>query len=333
MSASPKSPTILTNMAFWQSPAWMRRVDSIYKLDPARGDPDFMPWWREAWTLFRRGHSYNVVLTMGIRESFAYAALARLFGTRAKQIMCEVFIDQPADSPLWRLKTAFYRLLARDAIGYITNSQAEIYTNSRRFGVPASRFIYVPLNSTIEEPAFAPAPEGYLFCAGRTLRDYDALYKVMVATDLPWQVVGGSGALAGAKLPDRIIIHREIDRARYLELLRGARIVVLPLLPTERATGQVVLLEAMSLGKPCITTRAPGTVDIVRDGENGLLVESGDIEGMAARLRELIADPARAERLGRAALEHIQTHATTARHTELRLQAIESLYAAAHAAR
>lgn len=331
--STTKPPTILTNMAFWQSPAWMERVDSIYKLNPAKGDPKFTAWWREVWALFRRGHRYDVVLTMGVRASFAYAALARLFGTKAKHIMCEVFIDQPADSPAWRLKTAFYKLLARDAIGFITNSRAEIYTNSRRFEVPADRFIYVPLNSTIEEPTHQPAPEGYLFCAGRTLRDYDSLYKVMMATDLPWQVVGGSDALNGAKLPDRITIHREIDRARYLELLRGARIVVLPLLPTERATGQVVLLEAMSLGKPCITTRAPGTVDIVRDGENALLAEPGDIAAMTAHLNALLADPARAEQIGRAALADIQTHATTARHTELRLQAIEKLYAAAHASR
>lgn len=320
-------PSILTNMAFWQSPAWMARTTSIYPLRAGGGDPSFMPWWKEAWILFRRSGAYDVVLTMGVRESFLYAFLCWITGRSSRQIMTEVFIDAPAHDRLaWRVKTWLYRKLARSALGFITNSTAEIDTNARRFQVPRERFRYVPLNTTIDEPHLVEAPGGYLFCAGRTLRDYATLRAVIDATDLPWHIVGGSGDLEGTTLPARVTVHREIRREAYLDLLRGARLVVLPLLPTERATGQVVLLEAMSYGKPVITSRAPGTIDIVRHGENGFLTEPGDAAAITTLLHQLLPDPAACSRIGQQALRDVQTYHATESHTETRLQAIAELW-------
>jgi glycosyltransferase involved in cell wall biosynthesis len=317
---------ILTNMAFWQSPEWLERTDSIYPLTPGGGDPDFLPWWREAWTLYRRRRGYDVVLTMGIRESIAYAFLCWITGAAPRQIMTEIFIDSPAHgNVLWRMKTALYRRLARRAIGIITNSTAEIATNAARFDLPHERFRYVPLNTTIEHPEYLPAPDGYLFCAGRTLRDYATLRRVIEATDLPWHIVAGADDLRDAPLPDRVTVHREIDRSRYLDLLRGARLVVLPLLPTERATGQVVVLEAMSYGKPVLTTRAPGTIDLIRDGETGRLIAPGAAGAMIAATDLLLADPIEAERIGRAGFTTVLHHHATPTHSEARLAAISAL--------
>lgn len=321
-------PRILTNMAYWQSPAWTARTTSIYPV--TGGDPDFLPWWKEAWRLFTRRRNFDVILTMGIRESFAYALLCRLTGRAPRQIMCEVFIDQPQPHRLaWRIKTALYRWLARDVTGMITNSTAEIETNARRFQLPATRFRYVPLSSTIDHPEYDPQPDGYLLCAGRTLRDYDTLTRIMLASKQPWHVVAGHDDLRNATLPAHITVYREIARRDYINILRGARIVVLPLLETGRSTGQVVLLEAMSYGKPVITTRSPGTIDLVRDGENGFLVAPGDHAAASKIIDKLIADPARCERIGRQALADIQAHHSHAMHTKLRLAAVEELWRAA----
>lgn len=314
-------------MAYWQSPDWVRRTRSIYPLDRADRDPIELPWWREAWRLFKNARRFDVVLTLGIRTSFAYALLCKLTGRPSRQIMCEVFIDQPQPDRLaWRLKTRFYRWLAHDAIGFITNSTGEIATNAARFGVPASKFRYVPLSSTIDHPERISKDDGYYFCGGRTLRDYAALTTIMLATDHPWHVVAGSADLRGVSLPDRITVHREIPRERYLELLRGAKCVVLPLLATERATGQVVLLEAMSYGKPCITTRAPGTIDIIEHGKNGLLAETGNAGEIIGLIERLETDPQRAASLAEAGYATILAEHTHVQHTERRLEAIHELW-------
>lgn len=64
----------------------------------------------------------------------------------------------------------------------------------------------------------------------------------------------------------------------------------------EGLTGAV--REALAMAKPCVATRTDGNPEIVRDGETGLLVDMGDDEEMAKRVLELLADPARARRLG-----------------------------------
>lgn len=60
----------------------------------------------------------------------------------------------------------------------------------------------------------------------------------------------------------------------------------------------LVLIEAMAAGKPVIATRAGGVVDIVTDGDTGLLVEPGDIDRLAHAITRLLGDRALADRLG-----------------------------------
>ena len=61
-----------------------------------------------------------------------------------------------------------------------------------------------------------------------------------------------------------------------------------------------VLLEAMALGVPVVATRIAGVPRLVRDGENGLLVEPGDVGGLAAAVRNLAGNEELRTRLGAA---------------------------------
>lgn len=59
----------------------------------------------------------------------------------------------------------------------------------------------------------------------------------------------------------------------------------------------VVLMEAMALGVPCITTHITGVPELIRDGIEGLLVAPSDVEGLAAAIERLMDDPALRSRL------------------------------------
>ena len=65
----------------------------------------------------------------------------------------------------------------------------------------------------------------------------------------------------------------------------------------------LVLVEAMAAGIPCVATRTGGIVEVLTDGEQGLLVSPGDIEAIAAAMGRLLDDPALRAELGRRGVE------------------------------
>ena len=70
------------------------------------------------------------------------------------------------------------------------------------------------------------------------------------------------------------------------------------LLPSVNEGTPVSAIEALASGTPVVATRVGGVPDVVRDGVDGFLVETGDVEGAAERLGILAADPALRARLG-----------------------------------
>lgn len=60
-----------------------------------------------------------------------------------------------------------------------------------------------------------------------------------------------------------------------------------------------VLLEAAACGLPMVTTDAPGCREVVRHGENGLLVPVHDVDALARALRRLIQEPELRAAMGR----------------------------------
>lgn len=63
----------------------------------------------------------------------------------------------------------------------------------------------------------------------------------------------------------------------------------------------VSIIEAMASARAVVCTAVGGVTDVVRDGESGLLVPSGDAESLARSITALLRDPARRARLGAAA--------------------------------
>jgi glycosyltransferase involved in cell wall biosynthesis len=67
-----------------------------------------------------------------------------------------------------------------------------------------------------------------------------------------------------------------------------------------------VALEAMAAGAAIVVSRIGGLPEAVIDGESGLIVEPGDVSGLAAALERLLGDPALRAQLGAAARKRVE---------------------------
>ena len=92
---------------------------------------------------------------------------------------------------------------------------------------------------------------------------------------------------------ERLEVRAPVNPGEMREVLRRARVVVLP----ARAEGMpMVLAEAMSLGRPFVSTPVGAIPELA--GAGGMLVPVGDELALADRLTELLADPKLARMIG-----------------------------------
>jgi glycosyltransferase involved in cell wall biosynthesis len=180
-------------------------------------------------------------------------------------------------------------------------------------GVPAERVRVVPNAVALDGPRAAPREAGRTptVVAGGRLhpkKGYDIL--VRARAELRGRGIAATCRIAGAG-PERERLQALID-----ELALQSRIALTGWtddLPGFLAQGDVfafpsyqegfplVLLQAMAAGLPIVASAIDGPSEMLADGESGLLVPAGDPAALADALAALLAEPARAARLGAAA--------------------------------
>jgi len=125
--------------------------------------------------------------------------------------------------------------------------------------------------------------------------EYPEVTLKMAGRGAPQQVEHLRRLVAATGLEARVEMLGEVDEEEKGELLRRALFVCMP----SRYEGWgIVAVEAAAAGKAVVGTRISGLVDAVRDGETGLLAESGDAAGLAERMRGLLDDAQRRKTLG-----------------------------------
>jgi colanic acid/amylovoran biosynthesis glycosyltransferase len=77
--------------------------------------------------------------------------------------------------------------------------------------------------------------------------------------------------------------------------------------PSHREGFGVVCAEAMAHGRPVVAGAVGGLLDLVVDGETGLLISPGDVDGLRAALERLLGDPELRRRLGAAGRERVRS--------------------------
>lgn len=94
---------------------------------------------------------------------------------------------------------------------------------------------------------------------------------------------------AALGLGDHVVFEGAVNQDHIRDLYRRASAFCIP----SFAEGiPVVLMEAMAMEIPCVTTRITGIPELITDGVDGLLVPPSNVEALTAALVRLIDDPA-----------------------------------------
>ncbi len=93
-----------------------------------------------------------------------------------------------------------------------------------------------------------------------------------------------------------VTVRTDIGRADIVALLGRARVF---LLHSREESQGIALCEALSAGLPVVATRVGGIPDVIADGQDGFLVDYGDVAGFADATIALLADDALHARLSR----------------------------------
>jgi glycogen synthase len=181
-----------------------------------------------------------------------------------------------------------------------------------RLGTPADRFTIVP--GAVDTDRFTPGEAAHapvrLFYHGRVDRRKGVLDLLdalpSVAGDWRCTVSGIGPDLEPARvratalgLDDRVTFTGYADYDAVPALYRQHDVFVSP---TYAEGFSNTILEAMASRHAVLSCRSVGVVDCIRDGDNGLLVEPGDVPALAAALSRLVTDPGLRTRLADAAL-------------------------------
>ncbi|MGB3711238.1 MAG: glycosyltransferase family 4 protein [Erythrobacter sp.] len=182
-----------------------------------------------------------------------------------------------------------------------------------RLGTAMDRFTFVP--GAVDTTRFAPGTSGAddtvrILYHGRVDRRKGVLDFIAACDRLTgdWRAtISGIGPdleparemVAERGLGERIAFTGYADYEDVPKLYRYHQVFASP---TYAEGFSNTILEAMAAGLPIVSCHVVGVSDCLRDGENGLLVEPGDVAAQAEALQRLIDDPVERQRLGDAAL-------------------------------
>jgi glycosyltransferase involved in cell wall biosynthesis len=140
----------------------------------------------------------------------------------------------------------------------------------------------------------------HIVYAGRLSKEKGVLELVEATRGLPL-IVAGDGPLRARVPGARGFVPRdELER-----LLARAAVVACP---SRREGFGVTCLEAMAHGKPVVASAVGGLLDLVVDGETGVLVPPRDPRALREALERLLGDPDLRHRLGSAARDRARRH-------------------------
>ena len=234
------------------------------------------------------------------------AAIARKGSAPAHVMVCCWLSEDCTSMSAHELRSVRRSLAGVARIVVFSANQVRILEDC--FGV-GDKVVVVPfgVDTSYYDPSEVEGPAGgggIVAVGSDSRRDYATLFEAARMAELPMTVACQPRNIAGLAQPGGVRIV-SLYGDDYRRLLHSADLVVTPTVAPAYPSGQSVVLEAMSMGRPTLTTDSPAMREYV-DGSNGALMPVRDAAGVAERLTSLMGDQALRDAIGRRGAESVR---------------------------
>ncbi len=255
--------------------------------------------------IYRR-ENIGLALHYTIKPNIYGTFAAKLSGTKAICTVTGLGYSFLANNWVSRLARKLYKYAFRNAafVAFQNNDDRLLFIDSKIVHKDKTLLIrgsgincdyYKPLDKSVQSEQFI-----FLF-VGRLLLDKGIKEFLAAAEKLKGDFPNTHCQIVGKIDTDNpsSISKTEIDSAQLnnfvqyfgpsdqvLEYIRNADCVVLP---SYREGLPRVMLEAISMAKPVITTDAPGCRDTILDGENGIMIPIRDSEALHNAMKKMVS--------------------------------------------
>ena len=238
---------------------------------------------------------FGTVATVVARLASQMTGISYSFTAHAKDIYHELVVEQDLRQKLY------------DASQVVTVSQFNVNYLRSKFGSDARDVKLVYNGLDLNEFQFTPYADRppMILGVGRLVekKGFEVLVRACAilrdrGVHYQCEIAGGGvleqslrAQIAGLGLQDQIVMSGPLSQEDIKDRIRGAALLAAPCIHAsdeDRDGLPTILLEAMALGTPCISTPVTGIPEVLRDDETGLMVPEGDATALADACQRLL---------------------------------------------
>lgn len=231
--------------------------------------------------IFIKRTQYKNIVAWQQFYGLLYAFYCRIFHTKKhNNLVIMTFIYKPKKGLTGKLYFKFMKYVVQSKYVdiFICFSKKECEYYSKLFNVSNEKFRFSTLgieNISLPKEVKPIKNEKTILSCGRSNRDYNFLYNAIKDTNYHLDIISDECKLKKCK---NIKIYNNVYGNEYLKMLNNSYIVVIPLKDEDISAGQLVILQAMQLGKVTICTNSNTVSDYIEDGVNGFIIKKDEKE-------------------------------------------------------
>jgi L-malate glycosyltransferase len=294
-----------------------RLAPRTVRIIPKRLGMDFNPAIILYLARFIRREGVDLVVTNIQKEVLAGGIAARICGIPNVRIVGNE--DDLTDKIKWRqVRLVDHTMVPSDATLVLASKRAEWLDPAKytTIHIGVNPVTYAEAERDELRRAWGVPPQAMVIGSTSTLAEGKGLAGLISAFKAVCETCEGCRLVITGQGPDRARLE---DLARRLgvsdrvvfagfttEPLRTAAAYDIAVLNSAIEGFPNVIVEYMAVSRPVVATDVGGIPEILRDGENGLVVRSGDDAQLVRKLRLLAGDPGLRQRLGRGAIDTVR---------------------------